>query len=156
MVKQLRTSSEIETGCSVKSFDFHGCQVGCHPDRLVPLRSSKPAQIKIHLTSHGLHFLRGELGGRLFWKEMPAHQWLCLKWQNSNGIESGFKWMQTGNSRWLLSSEHHLELCLRLCWRLPVYFRLSVEIVGSAICSCAWHFKRLDVIDESFVESLYI
>ncbi|KAI2652839.1 Cytoplasmic dynein 1 intermediate chain 1 [Labeo rohita] len=50
----------------VKSFDFHRCQVGCHPDRLVPLKSSKPVQIKIHLTSRGLHFLRGELGGRLF------------------------------------------------------------------------------------------
>ncbi len=125
MVKQLRTSSEIETGCSVKSFDFHRCQVGCHPDRLVPLKSSKPVQIKIHLTSRGLHFLRGELGGWLFWKEMPAHQWFCLKWQNSNGIESGFKWMQTGNSRWLLSSEHHLEFCLRFCGGLPVYFRLS-------------------------------
>lgn len=156
MVKQLRTSWVIETGCSVKSFDFHRCQVGCHPDRLVPLKSSKPAQIKIHLTSRGLHFLRGELGGRLFWKEMPAHQWLCLKRQNSNGIESGFKWMQTGNSRWLLSSEHHLELCLHLCWGPPVYFLLSVEIGGSAISSCAWHFKRLDVIYESFVESVYI
>ncbi len=63
MVKQLGTSSEIETGCSVKSFDFHRCQVGCHPDRLAPSKSSKPVQIKIHLTSH---FLRGEQGG---WKE---------------------------------------------------------------------------------------
>lgn len=135
MVKQLRTSSEIETGCSVKSFDFHRCQVGCHSDCLVLLKSSKPVQIKIHLTSHSLHFLRGELGGRRFWKEMPAHQWLCLKWQNSNGIESGFKWMQTGNSRWLLSSEHHLELCLHFCGGLPVYLCHSVEIIGSTISS---------------------
>ncbi len=61
--------------------------------------------------------------------------------------------MQTGNSRWLLSSEHHLELCLRFCGGLPVYFRLSVEIVGSTISSGALHFKRLNAIDESFVDT---
>lgn len=55
MVKQFRMSWEIETGCSTKSFDS-GLSGGLSD----PLKSSKPAQIKIHLTSRGLHFRSGE------------------------------------------------------------------------------------------------